>query len=296
MSDLFWLTKTGMHELAHLHFADADASYESARYAVFGVPYDGTTSFKPGTRFGPRAIREVSLNFESYEPSTGIDLSSLPFTDLGDLAVSRLPEEVVRQVADVAGDIVRDNKVPVMLGGEHTATVGMVEAVEPEVYVVCDAHLDLREEFDGTPYSHGCVTRRVLDMVEDVVIIGARSGDSEQFEVAAERTQLYSADTVRELGIGAVLREVREQIGGKKVYLSIDADAIDCCLTPGLGTPEPFGMTPLDIREVVRTLAPHAAGFDYVEVAPFDSGQTAAVAAQIVREFIVRHWLAGQSL
>ncbi len=294
MSDVFWLSKTGMHELAHPHFADADASYEDARYAVFGVPYDGTTSFKPGTRFGPRAIRELSFNFESYEPSTGIDLADVPVTDLGDLEVVKVPEALVDQVADVTGDIVRDGKVPVMLGGEHTATIGAVRAVEPEVYVVCDAHLDLRDELDGTPYSHGCVTRRVLDTVEDVVIIGARSGDFEQFAVAAERTQLYTADTVRERGIGAVLREVREHIAGKRVYLSIDADAIDCCLTPGLGTPEPFGLTPLDIREVVRTLAPHAAGFDYVEVAPFDSGQTAAVAAQMVREFIARHWVAGR--
>lgn len=283
-----------MHELAHLHFADADAPYEDARYAVFGVPYDGTTSFRPGTRFGPRAIREVSFNFESYDPATGIDFYDVPVTDLGDLAVSRLPEEVAGQVADVTGDIVRDGKVPVMLGGEHTATIGAVRAVEPEVYVVCDAHLDLRDELDGTPYSHGCVTRRILDTVEDVVIIGARSGDREQYEVAAERTRLYSADTVREQGIAAVLRDVREHIGGRRVYLSVDADAIDCCLTPGLGTPEPFGMTPLDIREVVRTLAPQVAGFDYVEVAPFDSGQTAAVAAQIVREFIARHWVAGR--
>ncbi|NMA11358.1 MAG: agmatinase [Methanomicrobiales archaeon] len=283
-----------MHELAHLHFADADASYEDARYAVFGVPYDGTTSFRPGARFGPRAIREVSFNFESYDPATGIDFFEVPVTDLGDLAVSRLPEEVARQTADVAEDIVQDGKVPVMLGGEHTATVGAVRAVRPEVYVVCDAHLDLRDELDGTPYSHGCVTRRVLEAVEDVVIIGARSGDREQFEIAAEKTRLYTADAVRERGIGAVLREVREHVAERRIYLSIDADAIDCCLTPGLGTPEPFGMTPLEIREVVRALAPYAAGFDYVEVAPFDSGQTAAVAAQMVREFIARHWVAGR--
>mgnify|MGYP005834078705 FL=1 len=291
---MFWLSKTGMHELAHLHFADADASYEDARYVVFGVPYDGTTSFRPGTRFGPRAIRELSFNFESYDLSTGIDFCEVPVADLGDLAVSKVPEEVVGQVADIAGDIVGDGKVPVMLGGEHTATVGAVRAVRPDVYVVCDAHLDLRDELDGTPYSHGCVTRRVLDMVGDVVIIGARSGDREQFEVAAERTRLYTADTVRERGIGAVLAEVLDLIGDKRVYLSIDADAIDCCLTPGLGTPEPFGMTPLEIREVVRTLAPQVVGFDYVEVAPFDSGQTAAVAAQMVREFIARHRVAGR--
>ena len=292
MSDVFWLSKTGMHELAHLHFADADASYEDARYAVFGVPYDATTSFRPGTRFGPRAIREVSLNFESYEPSTGIDFCEVPVTDLGDLAVLKVPEDLVGQVADVVSDIAGDGKVPVMLGGEHTATVGAVRAVRPEVYVVCDAHLDLRDELDGTPYSHGCVTRRVLDGVGDVVIIGARSGDAEQFAVAAERTRLYTADTVRERGIGVVLREVLEAIGDRRVYLSIDADAIDCCFTPGLGTPEPFGMTPLEIREVVRTLAPQVVGFDYVEVAPFDSGQTAAVAAQVVREFIAGHWVA----
>jgi agmatinase len=283
-----------MHELAHLHFADADASYEDARYVIFGAPYDGTTSFRPGTRFGPRAIRDLSFNFESYDPSTGIDFCEVPVADLGDLAVSKVPEELVGQVADVAGDIVGDGKVPVMLGGEHTATVGAVRAVRPDVYVVCDAHLDLRDELDGTPYSHGCVTRRVLDTVGEVVIIGARSGDAEQFEVAAERTRLYTADMVRDMGIRAVLREVLEAIGGKRVYLSIDADAIDCCLTPGLGTPEPFGMTPLEIREVVRTLAPHVVGFDYVEVAPFDSGQTAAVAAQMVREFIARQWVAGR--
>jgi len=204
--------------------------------------------------------------------------------------VSRLPEAVVDEVADFVRGIVRDGKVPVMLGGEHTVTVGAVRAVEPEVYVVCDAHLDLRDELDGTPYSHGCVTRRVLDTVEDVVIIGARSGDREQFEIAAEKTHLYTADVVRERGIAAILGEVMGLIEGRRVYLSIDADAIDCCLTPGLGTPEPFGMTPLDLREVVRTLGPHAAGFDYVEVAPFDAGQTAAVAALLVRQFIARHW------
>lgn len=279
-----------MQDPVHLHFADADTPYEDARYVIFGVPYDGTTSFRPGTRFGPRAIREFSFNFEAYDPAAGIELFDVPVTDLGDLMVSRLPEAVVDEVADFVRGIVRDGKVPVMFGGEHTVTVGAVRAVEPEVYVVCDAHLDLRDELDGTPYSHGCVTRRVLETVEDVVIIGARSGDREQFEIAAERTHLYTADVVRDRGIAAILGEVLDMIEGRRVYLSIDADAIDCCLTPGLGTPEPFGMTPLDLREVVRTLGPHTAGFDYVEVAPFDAGQTAAVAALLVRQFIVRHW------
>ena len=112
-----------------------------------------------GARFGP-GRSEASFN-RSYDPSTGLDLYEIPFTDLGDLGVLKVPEDLVGQVADVTGEIIGDGKVPVMLGGEHTATVGTVRAVRPDVYVVCDAHLDLRDELDGTPYSHGCVTRRI---------------------------------------------------------------------------------------------------------------------------------------
>lgn len=106
-----------MQDPVHLHFADADTPYEDARYVIFGVPYDGTTSFRPGTRFGPRAIREFSFNFEAYDPAAGIELFDVPVTDLGDLMVSRLPEAVVDEVADFVRGIVRDGKVPVMFGG-----------------------------------------------------------------------------------------------------------------------------------------------------------------------------------
>ncbi len=280
-----------MHQLKRYHFADAETVYGDARYVIFGVPYDGTTSFRPGTRFGPHSIREMSYNFEAYEPQSGIDLSDVPFTDIGDLEPARAPDKVVEQVADLVGVIRGDGKFPIMLGGEHTATVGAVRALSPKCYIVCDAHLDLREELDGTAYSHGCVTRRIIDEgVRDIFIVGARSGSRDEF-ARAEHLNLFTADDVRRRGIAGVLREITDEIGDDSVYLSIDADAIDCCATPGLGTPEPFGLAPLDIREVVRTLAPHAVGFDYVEVCPVDAGQTAAVAAQVVREFIVLHWM-----
>ncbi len=177
-----------------------------------------------------------------------------------------------------------------MLGGEHTVTVGAVEALQPDCFVVCDAHLDLRDELYETPYSHGCVTRRVYDAgVRSIFIIGARSGCAEQYAFA-DRVTLYTADEVRERGITAILREIAGAIAGKRTYLSIDADAVDCCETPGVGTPEPFGITSCDLREVVRTLAPHVVGFDYVEVCPIDAGQTAAVAAKLIREFIALRW------
>jgi agmatinase len=279
-----------MHQLTHHHFADAETPYEDAQYVIFGVPYDGTTSFRPGTRFGPRAIREVSYNFESYEPGTGIDLSEVPFIDIGDIEPARQPELVVDQVREVVADLIRDGKVPIMLGGEHSATIGAVEALAPDCYVVCDAHLDLRDELYQTRYSHGCVTRRIYDAgVHEVFIIGARSGCAEQYAFA-DRVTLYTPDDVRSRGIAAVLDEVSLTVAGRRTYLSIDADAIDCCLTPGVGTPEPFGLTPYDIRDVVRTFAPQVVGFDYVEVCPIDAGQTAAVATQLIREFIAYRW------
>lgn len=273
-------------------FADAGAEYADAGYVIFGAPYDGTSSYRAGSRDAPGAIRAVSFNFETYIPDPGIDLVDVSVCDLGDLEVLSLPDLVVDQVRETAAMIVQDGKVPILIGGEHTVTPGAVEAVKPACYVVCDAHLDLRDEFGGTKWNHACATRRVMDLgVEDIFIIGARSGPAEEFELVgeSERLHMYTADDVAERGIAAVIRDIKDIIGDRSLYLSIDADAVDCCLTPGLGTPEPFGITPRDLRSVVRAFAARASGFDYVEVCPIDAGQTAAVAAKLIREFIAWH-------
>lgn len=284
-----------MQNVLNYLFADAEALYADARYCMLGGPFDGTTSYRPGTRFGPRAIRDVSYNFEPYIPAFDLDLDQVPICDLGDLDLSVVPEEAVAQVAESIADLVRDQKVPIFFGGEHTLTVGAVRSVKPDWFVVCDAHLDLREEYRGAVYNHGCTSRLVYNEgTTNIVMIGQRSGTREQYEFAKELI-LYSSDQVRKDGIGAVLDEVQQTIGDRRVYLSIDADAIDCCYTPGLGTPEPFGLTPYDIREVVTRLAPQAVGFDYVEVCPTDDGQTAAVATELIRLFIAAHWCARQA-
>ena len=271
-------------------FAGCTANYRDARYVIFGVPYDGTTSFKPGTRNGPRAIREMSYNFEAYVPSYNVDLANLPLIDLGDIDCGVLVEDVVTGVQAAVQDIIQDDKVPVMLGGEHSITAGAVKAARPDCFVVCDAHLDLREEFRGTKYNHACTTRRVYEEgIKDIIIIGARSGTEEQFEFARSLL-LFTADEIQKRGMDTVMGEISDALHNKRVYLSIDADVIDCCLTPGLGTPEPFGLTPQDIRKIIAAVAPRAVAFDYVEVCPFDDGQTATVAAQMVREFIAAHW------
>lgn len=275
-----------MQSFSNSLFADAEASYDDARYVIFGVPYDGTTSYRPGTRSAPGAIRAISYNFEPYMPEYGIELTEIPFTDLGDIFPEVDPEEVAAQVEDTVSMIIKDGKVPVMLGGEHSITIGAVRAAMPKWYVVCDAHLDFQEEYRGSRYNHDCVSARVRDLgIENIVIIGARSGSREEFEAAA-RHRLYTADEVHARGISAILEEVKAAIGSDPIYLSIDADAVDSCLTPGLGTPDPFGITHWDLRSAIRALAPHAVAFDYVEVLPNDSEQTAAVAAKMIREFI----------
>jgi agmatinase len=279
-----------MEEFVTRLFADASASYPDAYFTIFGVPYDGTTSFRPGTRYGPDAIRALSINFESYVPRYDIDLADVPFIDLGDIQPAAVPDRVIEQVEATVLGLRIEGKVPIMLGGEHSATIGSVRAVKPDCFIVCDAHLDLRADFAGTSCSHACTTRRIYeDGTREIVIIGARSGTREQFAFAEEVT-LYTAEDVLERGIRNVVDEVAGLVGGRSVYLSIDADAIDCTITPGLGTPEPFGLSPRDIREVIARLAPSTVAFDYMEVCPIDAGQTAAVAAQMVREFIACRW------
>ena len=279
-----------MDNFNHTFFAGAETPYETAQYVIFGVPYDGTCSFLPGTRRGPQEIRRYTWNFEDYLPEYDLDFWTIPACDLGDIEPSSLPETVVSQVEEIVSEIAADGKIPILLGGEHSVSVGAVRALKPEAIVVCDAHLDLRDEFGGTPYNHACATRRFYDDgVFDITIIGARSGIREEFSFARDHLSLYTAEDVRKQGIAAILDEVTKRLAGKRVYLSIDADAIDCCLTPGLGTPEPFGLTPLDIRAVVQKGGPLAVGFDYMEVCPIDHGQAATVAGKLIMEFLAVH-------
>lgn len=275
-------------------FADSGAAYRDARYVIFGVPYDSTTSFRAGTRDGPRAIRDLSYNFEAYLQAYDLDLSAVPVADLGDLDTNVVPEDVVIEVQAAVQQIISDGKIPIMLGGEHTITAGAVRAVKPDCYVVCDAHLDLRGEYRGTAHNHACTTRRVYEEgTRDIIIVGGRSGTKEQFGFARSRLKLFTSEEILADGIGPALQEIREHTEGKRVYLSVDADVIDSCLTPGLGTPEPFGLTPEQVRALVAGVAPRAVAFDYVEVCPaFDHGQAATVGARIVREFIAAHWKA----
>ena len=271
-----------------MHFADADSAYNDADYVIFGAPFDGTSSFRRGSASAPQAIRNESYNFETYNPNLEIDLTELKIHDAEDLNTGKNISTALSKVASATRNYVSRNKTPIMLGGEHSLTLSVARECTPEWIIILDAHLDLRDEYEGEKYSHACITRRLYEEVtKNIVEIGIRSGTREEYTfVKRNKIHCYNADQIFKDGIRSVLNKLKEYVGDEKIYLSVDMDAIDPCYAPGVGTPEPFGMTPRDVREVIWTLAKTCAGFDIVEIVPDLDINTASLGAKLVREFI----------
>ncbi|HEX7628495.1 MAG TPA: agmatinase [Candidatus Methanoperedens sp.] len=273
-------------------FADADSDYERARYVICGVPFDGTSSYRLGSRFAPDEMRDASYNFETYSSFFDLDLADVAIHDAGNLEVADNIDDTLSGISKYANKYVNDGKIPVMLGGEHSLSYPFVKACKnkyPELgFVVLDAHMDLREDFHGQKNSHACISRHVIDdLTQKYVSIGIRSGTREEYEYVSEnKIKMFTAEDVHSKGIEKIISEFRDYIKGP-VYLSIDMDAIDPAYAPALGTPEPYGITPRDVRAVISFLAPQVVGFDLVEIAPaYDSGGTAVLGAKLVRDFI----------
>lgn len=253
---------------------------------ILGVPYDRTTSFRRGARDGPAAVRWASHSIESYSPVLGRDLEELALVDAGDLDVAlRSPEAMVEAVAAA---VAAAQGLPVVLGGDHTVSVGAVRALaarHPDLgVVVLDAHLDLRDAYEGERWSHATTVRRLAETVgwSRLGVLGVRAGTRQEF---ADAAGLAFAERRLHLPPGAWTR-----LEGRPLYLSIDIDALDPADAPGTGNPEPAGPRAQDLLDLLRVLAPlHVVGLDMVEVAPaYDpSGQTAVVAATVVREAIL---------
>lgn len=273
-------------------FADANSDYKNARYVICGVPFDGTSSFRKGSSLAPREMRAASFNFETYSSFFDIDFGDIAVHDAGDLEVAGNIDDTLSMISTHADRYVRDGKIPVMLGGEHSLSLPFVKACKNKYhdlgFVVLDAHMDMRQEYQGEKNSHACISRHIYENVTPkYVSIGIRSGARDEYVFVRENNiRVYSAEDVYSLGIEKIIEEIRDYIKGP-VYLSIDMDAIDSAYAPALGTPEPYGMTPRDVRTVISCLAPEIVGFDLVEIAPaYDSGNTALLGAKLVRDFI----------
>ncbi len=278
--------------MQNILFADANSDYKKARYVICGVPFDGTSSFRTGSRMAPQEMRAASYNFETYSSFFDIDLIDVQIHDAGDLEVASTINETLEMISVAAEKYVRDGKLPIMLGGEHSLTFPFANACKnkyPDLgFVVLDAHMDLRQEYRGEKNSHACISRHIIENVtQKYASVGIRSGNREEYDYVNENNiKVFSAEEVFSKGIKSVIDDIRKEIKGP-IYLSVDMDALDPAYAPALGTPEPYGLTPRDVREVISCLAPKIVGFDLVEIAPeYDSGGTSILGARLVRDFI----------
>ena len=278
--------------MAAPRFADAHAKLEDAKIALFGVPYDRTCSFRGGSRYAPRAIRQASYNFESYMMDHGRNLADIPVADLGDTPSFGASTEMVEGVSKMASDVVRAGKVPIVLGGEHSLAPAVVRALPKDVAVLgIDAHLDFRDSYLDDKWSHACSARRCADHVgvEHVVYMGVRSFSQEEREdLARLGLSFVSVYDIHEEGIVRAAERALKTVDRDKVYLTIDIDGVDPAYAPAVGNPEPFGLAPLQLKRLLGLLAPHLVGMDLNEVSPaWDQGQTSLLAARLVREAII---------
>jgi agmatinase len=268
-------------------FADAEATFDDARFVIWGYPFDGTACFRKGTADGPEAIRHHSHNFESWLNELGLDLRDVPTHDWGDVETVADQEANNSAIGEIVDRIGAAGKFPVGLGGEHSLTPPAVAALKqhyPNLTVVfLDAHLDYRDGYQGAKWSHAATTRRVSEIVgvECVRVVGVRSLSREEQQAAREDDLNYIETGWADLR--EHLSDIVDAFDGP-LYLSLDMDAIDPAFAPGVGTPEPFGMTPYEVLQVLNSLSDRLVGFDCVETCPpADNGNTAALAARLVR-------------
>lgn len=274
-------------------FIACESSFEDARAVIFGAPFDGTTSFRPGTRFGPAAIRGESDGIETYSPYQNRDLEDINVFDSGDLYFPfGNPSAVLDMIEARTQEILDANKMPVMLGGEHLVTLGAIRAMVkkyPDLHIIhFDAHADLRDDYLGEKLSHASVLRRSWELVGDGRIhqFGIRSGERAEFEFAFDHTDFHPfnvkdvLDVV--LGLGSEV----------PVYVTVDLDVLDPSLFSGTGTPEAGGIFFPDLEEALLALeALNVVGFDINELSPhYDaSGVSTAVACKVLREMLLAY-------
>ncbi|WP_408638583.1 agmatinase [Romboutsia maritimum] len=281
-----------MNKFFHLNtFMEMENSYEESNVIVFGVGFDGTTSNRPGTRFASTSMRREFYGLETYSPLLELDLEDYKVCDIGDLDLSiGNTEKVLNEIYDATKEIVNDNKIPFMIGGEHLVTLPAFKAVYEkfnDIYVIhFDAHTDLRQEYNNNENSHATVIKRIWDIIGDnrIFQFGIRSGTKEEFNFALKEKHTYM-----EVSNIITFEKIISKLDGKKIYLTIDLDVLDPSIFPGTGTPEPGGVTYKEFENVFRILKNsnvEIVGCDIVELSPdYDNANISTVTAcKILRE------------
>lgn len=271
-------------------FLSCDNSYQESNIVLFGAPFDSTTSFRPGTRFASKVMRSESFGLETYSPYQDKDLEDICVFDGGDLELCfGNTETALQQIENFTADLLKDHKIPLMIGGEHLVTLGAVRAVakcHPDLHIVhFDAHADLREDYLGAKLSHATVIHRCWDLVGDdrIFQFGIRSGDRSEFLWGSTHVQTQKFNFEG-------LEQVIAQLEGKPVYFTIDLDVLDPSVFPGTGTPEAGGVTFMELLQAILTVSKcQIVGCDINELSPIydQSGVSTAVACKVLRELLL---------
>ena len=273
-------------------FIGCESSFEEASIVLYGAPFDSTTSFRPGARFGPSAMRHESFGLETYSPYQDKDLIDISVFDSGDLELCFGSSEIALSgIQKRAEEILKAGKFPLLLGGEHLVTLGAVRAAAakyPDLHIIhFDAHADLRDDYLGAKLSHACVLRRCHEIVGDGHIhqFCIRSGEREEFQFASRHTDFHPFTFE---GLGETVRELKEK--QVPVYFTIDLDCMDPSVFPGTGTPEAGGVSFLELLKAIRTVSQaNLVGADVNELAPMldASGVSTATACKVLRELLL---------
>lgn len=273
-------------------FIGCDSTYEDADIVLYGAPFDSTTSYRPGARFGSSAIRHESFGLETYSLYQDKDLEDASVFDSGDMELCfGSAESALADIEDRASQILEDGKLPILIGGEHLVTLGAVRAVAkqyPDVHIIhFDAHADLRDDYLGATLSHACVMRRCHDILGDDRIhqFCIRSGERTEFQFAADHTDMHPFNFS---GLAELVDELKES--GAPVYFTIDLDCLAPSAFPGTGTPEAGGVTFMELLQAIMLVSQtDVVGADINELAPMldSSGVSTATACKVLRELIL---------
>ena len=278
-------------------FIKSHPNYDESQAVIYGMPMDWTVSYRPGSRFGPQRIREVSIGLEEYSPYLDRDLDDVKYFDAGDIPLPfGNPQKSIDYIEGFVRQLLQDGKIPVGMGGEHLVSWPVMKAVaekHPDLAIIhMDAHTDLRVSYEGEALSHSTPIRKIADHIgpKNVYSFGIRSGMKEEFVWAKENGMHISKFEVLE-----PLKEILPTLAGRPVYVTIDIDVLDPAHAPGTGTVDCGGITSRELLASIHAIAGsevNVVGFDLVEVAPiYDSSeQTANTASKLIREMLLG-WL-----
>ncbi len=265
-----------------LKFIESDVGFQQAKVVFLPVPYDLTSSFISGSREGPYAILRASIENEDYDMETGKTPSSLGFHVLDPVPVDvSSPENMIKEIEKNVSYILENNKFPIILGGEHTVTLGALNAFPEKDFSILqiDAHADMRDSYMGSRFSHACVMRRASESFGNIVQVGVRSMSKK------ETDYLSTKENIVTFGSSFDIKEVLSSIKNERVYLTIDLDGIDPSQAPAVGTPQPGGILYPRLLELLKELSKHKklVGMDVVELAPIPGNRiTEMLAASLI--------------